>query len=199
VSLGDSSCQANNTIAVGLWTRSPTTDQIEAPFTEHPNFNAFLAYLGQFGLFNTTYLAMYQMRECFEKDWDNLTLLRLNSNLRNAFEFISHLPTPADESRKRLRSSMVTAASMWILINGSNLFTEMVQSPKELYNEGMEPVQFSAGGRYKGPLLGMPRWVFWRAGFEVAARGEGVDEKCAELAGNAAITMRCFEQMMLHP
>lgn len=186
------------TFEVARWaslTLPPSLDVIEAELSCHVNYHAFAAYLGQYKLIYPTYVAISQMRECFEEDWNKPQVPHAYGYIRGGLDLISGLDIAADQAHSKLQSAMISAATMWVLINGSSLFTEMVQCTKDIFPD-REGVAFQTGVLFKGPIFGIKRWVFWREGFEAAARGEHVDEKCAELAGKAADLMQSLEQSM---
>lgn len=98
-----------------------------------------------------------------------------------------------DEARVKIRSTMLSAGAMWILNNGSSLFIEMVQCPRDIDAKRHEDKIFRTGPLFDGPIFGIKRWTFWREGFQAAARGNDVDEKCAALAAKAANIMWALE------
>ncbi|ETN41079.1 uncharacterized protein HMPREF1541_03014 [Cyphellophora europaea CBS 101466] len=145
-----------------------------------------------------TDVAIWQMRDVFEEDWME-TKLQAESYIKYSLEALQKMVgTSFDQACFKLRSGLVGAASRWILINGSNLFTEMVQTPKQIKTDTLEASLLRVGPLFDGPIYGKQRWSFWREGFEKAAGGAGVGEECATLAKKAVDMMLAFERNMWH-
>lgn len=180
----------------------PSVSEIEAEFSRHINFHSFAAYMGQFKILDMTLMALTTMRDCFEEDCHHPGMGNFGG-VHEAYEALHAsgvLEDPARVARIKIQSCLVSAAAMWILVNGSNLFTELVQFPRQISTELLDDQFVANGRRYDGPVVGLERWSFWRKGFENAARGEagGVEDECAQLAAKAAKGMAVLEEIMWH-
>jgi hypothetical protein len=113
-----------------------TIDTIRQALHQHVNVNAFFAYIGQSKVVEMTGVAIAQLRDAFEENFEDVPrghhfhpLLEalasaMRPNLSNAMEVQGNSEIYA------LRDCLTMGASMWVLINGSGLFTEIVQYPK---------------------------------------------------------------------
>ena len=115
-----------------------------------------MAYMGQFKIIDMTLMALIIMRDCFEEDWNDPQVGE-PGGVQSALQYDTKLEMSADEARVKLRSCLISAATMWVLVNGSNLFTEMVQYPRKISSKLYDDKFLKAGPLYDGSLIGIER------------------------------------------
>ncbi|KAJ5155263.1 hypothetical protein N7492_008066 [Penicillium capsulatum] len=84
-------------------------------------------------------------------------------------------------------------AAVWILYAGQWLFTEVVETPRSL--TASDERRWGPGELYKGPVLGLPRWKFWKQALHAASGNKNARDEAQRFAHKAVDFMDDLEKV----
>ncbi|OJJ51771.1 hypothetical protein ASPZODRAFT_163556 [Penicilliopsis zonata CBS 506.65] len=90
-----------------------------------------------------------------------------------------------------LYSASMAGASVWIIYAGQSLFKEVVHSPRA---SSLNETSWRTGTLYDGPILGFPRWSFWRKTLDAARESPRVGDDTRVLTQKAVELMDVLER-----